>query len=693
MSDGRRSELYAVLIGVDCYLEGKLPDGTFYRNLGGCVHDILRTERFLRDRLGLADRRILKLTASNAGTGRPTELPEQWPTYENIIRVFKEVARTASPGDQVYIHYSGHGGRARTIFPELKGEGGRDESLVPTNISQPDARYVRDVELAHLLKTMVDKRLVVTVVLDSCHSGSMTRGDGGATVRGGITVDNAERPTESLVATKEELAASWRSLLPDGADLSKPGSGWVPEPQGYVLLAACSASEGANEYAFDGQLKNGALTHWLLESLKQVEPNLTYRMLYNRIVAKVHAQFTQQTPQLQGEGDRIVFGSDSLVPLKSVNVLKVAAEPPRVLLATGDAHRVKPGAAFAVYSSGETNYSKAEARLAVVEVEKPGPTTSWAAVTKRFGDAQIEVGASAVLLDVGAHDLKGAVSFTLRDDLPPDVNQEESLRRVEALMAEGECGWLRRAAPGEASAYQVVVNADGDYEVWDPQGCLVPHLRPALRTDDPLSPARLLKRLTHLTKYRNVRLIDNDEPYASLARALELEVAALSVPSGPGEKPLPRPSNGQPGPPTVGVGEWLFLRVRNISPRPLNVTVLDLRPSWGVKQVFPAYQDYESFEPGQEQLLPLRANLPAGYDQGTDVLKAFATFEATNFRWLELPPLDAPPEPRPSLRSPANALEAMLSMYAAGKVTRDTELDCAFAEWTTAAVEVNIRRT
>jgi hypothetical protein len=691
MSDVRRSELYAVLIGVDCYLEGKLPDGTFYRNLGGCVHDILRTERFLRDRLGLTDRQILKLTASNAGTGRPAEPPEQWPTYENIIGMFKKVTRTASPGDQVYIHYSGHGGRARTIFPELKDEDGRDESLVPTNISQPDARYVRDVELTHLLKTMVDRQLIVTVVLDSCHSGSMTRGDGGATVRGTGAVDTAERPAESLVASKEELAASWRSLLPDGAHLSKPGSGWMPEPQGYVLLAACSALEGANEYAFDGQVKNGALTHWLLESLKQIGPNLTYRMLYNRIVPKVHAQFTQQTPQLQGEGDRVVFGSGNLKPPRSVNVVEVG--PPRVLLGTGHAHRVKSGATFAVYSPGEVDYSKAGARLAVVEVETPGPTTSWAAITKQFGDAQIEVGAPAVLLDIGARDLKGAVSLVWRDDLPPGVDQEGSLRRVESFMAERAGGWLRQAAPGEASDYQLAINAAGEYEVWDPQGCLIPHLRPVLRAADSLSPARMLDRLTHLTKYRNVRLIDNTEPHAALARALEFEVTALSAHPGPADKSLPSPLNGGPGVPTVKVGEWLFLRVKNVSPRPLNVTILDLRPSWGVKQVFPAYQDYEPFESGQEHLLPLRADLPTGYDGGTDVLKAFATFEATSFRWLELPPLDAPPAPTLAKRSPANALEEMLSMYAAGKVTRDTELDYAVAEWSTAAVEVNVRRT
>lgn len=691
MSDGSRSELYAVLVGIDCYLEGKLPDGNFYRNLGGCVNDILRTERFLRDRLGLTDRQILKLTASNAGTGRPTEPPEQWPTYENIVEAFKKVTRTASPGAQVYIHYSGHGGRAPTLFPELKRERGLDESLVPTNISQPDARYLRDVELTHLLKTMVDKQLVVTVVLDSCHSGSMTRGDGGATVRGGDAVDTAARPTDSLVATKEELIASWRSLLPDVTRRAKPGSGWLPEPQGYVLLAACSASEGANEYPFDGQVKNGALTHWLLEALNQLGPNLTYRMLYNRIVPKVHAKFTQQTPQLQGEGDRVVFGSSKLKLPRSVNVVEVDGS--RIRLGTGEAHRVQPGATFAVYHPGEVDYSKAEARLAVVEVETPGATSSWAAITKRLGDARIEVGASAVLLDIGAHDLKGRVSLVRLKELPPDVDQEGSLRKVESLLAEHAGGWLRYAAPGEASDYQVAINAAGEYELWDPQGCLIPNLRPALRAADPLSLATLLDRLIHLTKYRNVRLIDNTERHAPLAQALEFEIAGLSPSPDAADRSLLRHLSERPGTPTVKVGEWLFLRVKNVSPRPLNLTILNLRPSWGVKQVFPAYQDYEPFEPGQEHLLPLRASLPDGYDSGTDVLKVFATFEATSFRWLELPPLDAPPAQTSVKRSPANALEEMLSMYAAGKLTRDTELAYSVMDWTTAAVELNVRRT
>jgi len=43
--------LYALLIGINCYLPNKLPDGGSYRSLKGCVRDINLIEGFLRGEL------------------------------------------------------------------------------------------------------------------------------------------------------------------------------------------------------------------------------------------------------------------------------------------------------------------------------------------------------------------------------------------------------------------------------------------------------------------------------------------------------------------------------------------------------------------------------------------------------------------------------------------------------------------
>src|SRR5215467_11746476 len=151
-----KSKLYALLIGIDCYLPNRLPDGGYYPSLGGCVRDINLVEAFLRNRLGLTDTQIIKLAATNNGTGTPPEPKELWPTYENMVQAFKKITDSAQSGEQVYVHYSGHGGRSVTSFPNAKGPNGLDESLVPTDIGNSEARYLRDLEIAHLLQAMAD---------------------------------------------------------------------------------------------------------------------------------------------------------------------------------------------------------------------------------------------------------------------------------------------------------------------------------------------------------------------------------------------------------------------------------------------------------------------------------------------------------------------------------------------------------
>jgi hypothetical protein len=249
--------LYALLIGVDYYQPNLLPDGGRYPSLAGCVRDISHVETFLKERLELTDEQVIKLTSTDNKDG-PLEPKQRWPTYENMVDAFQEITRRAKAGDQVYIHYSGHGGRTITAFPEIKGDKALDESLVPLDIGSPGARYLRDVEIAHLLKQMTDKNLIVTVVFDSCHSGGATRGIGDGAVRGISSIDTTERPTDSLVASAEELKQTWMGIPSSNTRSAALGSGWFPEMENTVLLAACCANELANEFAFEGRRSDGA---------------------------------------------------------------------------------------------------------------------------------------------------------------------------------------------------------------------------------------------------------------------------------------------------------------------------------------------------------------------------------------------------------------------------------------------------
>jgi hypothetical protein len=171
------------------------------------------------------------------------------------------------------------------------------------------------------------------------------------------------------------------------------------------------------------------------------------------------------------------------------------------------------------------------------------------------------------------------------------------------------------------------------------------------------------------------------------------------------DKPDPKPFEDPGNTPTIRAGDWTFLRLRNTLPpgepndpsRILNVTVLDLQPDWGITQIYPSGAGlFEPLDPGQEILLPLRTSLPDQYEEGTDVIKAFATVGTTNFRWLELPALDQPSTKGMRTRSLVkDPLEELLAAVTAREPKTRNLNPAAFPsrEWVTAQVEVHIKKT
>jgi hypothetical protein len=689
--------IYALLIGIDCYLPNRLPDGSSYKNLGGCVRDINRVEDFLKLKLNVPQKQIFKLTASSVGQPEPPEPPEQLPTYENMVAMCDRLTEIAQPGDQVYIHYSGHGGRAQTNYPQLKGENGIDEALVPTDIGNSTARYLRDIELAKLLERMVDKDLAVAIILDSCHSGGSTRSDD-CDIRGLDTIDTTARPTESLVASDEELVKTWQALTKSDTRNVKLGSGWLPQPKGYVLLAACRPNESAYEYTFDGD-RSGALTHSLLDSLDPITPELTYKVLHDRILAKVHSQFERQTPQLQGEGNRLVFGRDTASIQYAANVMKVESNQ-RLLLNAGQAQGLHQGAQFAIYPPGTTDFTQGNQRIAVAEVTKLDATESWCEVKETFQDTPIQQAAQALLINPKSVKLVQKIRLVEKpeDELSPEVyqTQKDALSAVSEAMTIGN-GWVELATEDEAADYQVSVNKKSEYEICDPSGMPITNIRPALNIGEPDAAAGVVQRLVHLAKYRATQQLENYYHQSNLPGsklAFTMEFAGKQTEYDPVERPEPQPFDDPGNTPTLKIDEWVFARIRNDSSQPLNVTVLALQPNWSITQIYPyGGGNFITFDPGQEELLPLQAQLPPGYQKGEDIIKVFATVGATDFHWLELPPLDKPISLETD-KTPENPLEELLAAVAAEQPpTKNLEpANYPASEWITEQAIVRIRQ-
>ncbi len=635
------ADFYALLIGIDYY-----KPNPYYENLQGAVRDIDKVGDYLERILKIPAERITRLASplpdTNSLADVRSERKEKPPTYQNIVDAFKSITDSANKGDLVYIHYSGHGGRAVTIYPELEGAGREDESIVPMDIGSTDGRYLRDVEIATLLKRLTDKGCITTVIFDSCHSGGATRGD--CAIRGNENnvVDSTSRSQESLVATREELINNWKTLTQADPELS---AGWLPNANDYVFIAACRPSEFAYEYAINGEQRNGALTYWMIDTLTSSTSVLTYKSLYIRVRGMIQSKFPQQLPMLTGNGDREVFGDKRQYKPYTVGVIGVNESEGEIILDAGLAAGLSAGTRFAIYPFDCQDLADKTQQIAIVELTEDIEADKS---TARILDAaaggielkgNIEPGASAVMVAAPIDLIRKVRLFNRKvagereQDLPADLidQQTPALEKVRQAMVSN--GWVVEAQEDEESYYQVAIAKDGTYEICI--GMPITNLRPALSIDDPDAPQKVVERLIHLTKYQAVQELDN--PASELTEHLVFELCDKN------KQPFPEPQNV-----SLKSGAVSYLKIKNIYSQTLNVAVLDLEPTWEISQV-PIQGDFSSFfplDPNREVYTKLRLALPEDYKQAKETLKIFATKGLANFQWLILPSLDEQPTSR-----------------------------------------------
>lgn len=644
-----QAPIHALLIGIDYYKPNQL-----YKSLKGCVRDINLVETFLKQTLQIPPQRIRKLISCDPEDSTLSQIRSaqiQEPTYENIVNAFNEITQTAERGEQVYIHYSGHGGCATTVYPNLK-QGNieqNDEGIVPMDIGDsPDGRYLRDVEMTTILKRMTDKGLIVTVVLDSCHSGDATRGD--AEIRSGEKPDTLPRLAESLVASREELEQNWLDLTRNRA----VGVAGLPQATEYVLLAACRPNEYAYEYAVNGGTeRHGALTYWMIDTLTSSATSgqpLTYKLLHDRVNAQIQSKFPQQLPMILGESDRLVFGSERWSTPYTVTVITVNAAQTQVTLDAGLAQGLSKGIRFSIYPLNTTDFADKQRQVAIVEITKveAGDSTARVVLEPEEGGigvkGKLDTGAPAVMVSAPV-DLIRRVRFfeekiegEQENELPPHwVNQQSKALEAVRQALTGN-GWVVEVKEGESAHYQVAVGREGEYEI--NIGTPIQNLRPRLSIDNPTSAKQVVDRLVHLAKYQAVQSLDNSG--SKLAQVLDVELLKEDGTA------FADPQN-----PVVQNGEIVSLQITNNGSQPLKVAVLDLEPTWAISQIAIGGMESPFFAlaEGAKEEIPLQMSIPDDevyQETGTkEILKVFAVEKGlADFRWLTLPPLDELPEPR-----------------------------------------------
>jgi metacaspase-1 len=210
----------AVIVGINQYPQSPLQ---------GCVNDAQDVIEHLTNVLGVSHACIVPLYDGRA-------------TKRAIVESLRDAIATSSHGDQLLFHYSGHGSQMATL--DQNEPDGLEEILCPVDFDWSDpATALTDNELGAILAT-VPSGATLTVVLDSCHSGDMSR-------------DNKVTPRFLPMPSDMAHRLASRARVVRTRALTRLNA---------AVVTACKSGETAVDTWFNGRA-NGAFTYQWLAAL------------------------------------------------------------------------------------------------------------------------------------------------------------------------------------------------------------------------------------------------------------------------------------------------------------------------------------------------------------------------------------------------------------------------------------------
>ena len=613
---------YAILIGINAYSD---------RPLTGCVQDVQEIKSYFKEVLNSVY--ITMFTAiggTDLKSNNLAEGPVLWPTYDNVTSAFREVTSLAKAGDFVYIHYSGHGTRTES-HSEFSNESTGDLAFVLFDKEKENGeRYLRGLILAHLLKAMADKELVITLVLDCCFSATVYR-DNDPTIR--------FLPFDAEIDSKYPL-----SLENHGDETDRPTNrdasmrpNWLINPDGYAILVACGPHEVAKGITSrpDGQ-NHGALSYFLLKTLKECGGlRKKHMIIYNHLCARFREFSSQQNPVLYGNKDQGFFGHISSGI--DINPILIVEREENLQLQAGQAHGVCDDDQFTLYplSSVEGNFILEE-KPVIAKISRAGALTSYLNLLKTTSICP-QTGWIAEPLTRAFY-----LEFPIRlaSDLPYQDWQTALKKRSLNIHINTE---------QRSFSFHVLLNND-EYEIRDESDHKIINLPTMVQ--DQFDISSVCDILEHLVKYKLVGALVNKMPTETFLKSFKAQIISQS-------KEVFDPGCMM----EVKQNEETFeLQVENKGSKDLYVYVYDMGPCWQVQNIF--HGSYEVIPPlnaatsfrGMFQKR-LKTIIPSemrekGHLQCQDIVKVLVTSKPTSFDVLELPKLGKSVKRKPSGRIP-----------------------------------------
>lgn len=651
-------EKFALIVGVDDQVQPA--KGYKVSVLKGPTNDVKLVKRLLVEQYGFRDdsAHVVTLTGKNATRKAITE------TFrKHLIENAK-----ANPDALTVFYFSGHGSQQDDLDND-EGDG-LDETLVAYDSRGPGGQDIVDDEVDSWFQDLSKHTKNAVFILDSCHSGTATRGD--FTARELPTNPNAPRRAGARSATRGE-----------------PTPGWAANGS-YTALAGALAEE----MSYEGPIKDakgtvyGYLT-WTLYQTLSLQPGLSWRQAMEAIRRGVGKLTSRQHPQVEGDVDRTVFGEygDRSEPYLSIATSNAAG----LSVSAGRAQGLSEGALIAVYDPSAKRLVGDDKKLATAKITAAGLTVSQAVYVDKPAQA-LPQGAKVAIVTpyFGAEPL-----LVLMDSLP----NQNTTAADRALLAEvrqqlAKNGLVRSAKADDAWRFAVQkgcagpagtiivpkkaelpANCKAVYYLASPQ-TREPAYAFNVSVSDPAAASRLATGIAAVARQSALRELSNDRSPLSVSLSL---VPVTVVVNSAGER---EPINGEPVPASrqasVKINDTFRLVIANKSPNDVWVSVLSLGTSGGITLLTPTKTGDKVAANTTFNFGPTLRALPP---TGVETFKLIAsTRPGVDFSVLESPGLTA--------KSGSSSLEMFLR-EAASVTSRNTGVsDVSLNEWTTAELQV-----
>ncbi|MBW4507362.1 MAG: caspase family protein [Scytonematopsis contorta HA4267-MV1] len=669
------SNIWALLIGIDEYQYPEI------KKLSGCVNDVEAIRIYLINQLGVPEKQIRILTNQEA-------------TRANILQTFQEFLIDNSdiqPQSQIFFHYSGHGSQ----MPNPEEPDGQNETLVPHDSRRDGIYDIPDKTIAALLHELaLRKGNNITVILDSCHSGTATRDPNLAQTRS-VAPDNRIPPSNLDI-----------DIIAEAPRRGTNASGWASEGITHVLLAGCRDREEANEhfiYEHGKKLKHGALTYFTLQTLRQMAPNSTYTDIYEQISVKVNSEYPSQMPQCEGDRNRVVFGGVRVERDPFIIVQKV--EENEITLEAGLIHGLHQGTELALYPPEVRTRKDLPPRLAIAEVISVSATTALATIKEGAPINSIPVFARGLISKQIYAGLRQTVAL---EACSGEENQKviERLRQaIQQANSNGEPSPYLKVLENPNQVAELRVKVDnGKLSIFNSAGEQLVVAEGIKDEGGDVMP--VLHTLESIVRYRTLKNLVNEEPESELAGKVKLRL--LHYVTGSDSSQAQELSTG-----TIGTGgettltldpehdelNTYILEVINESLRPIYAHLLILNPDYSIKLQYPQLGQKDAINPNGGKLSigldnrkeRLRFSLPVGWDSCRDYLMLIATTNPTDFKCLEQKGLNVQP-PQTTRAASSSRLERLFDCVLSGKRFADSAQTEDLEDWVTTSLSVTVVR-